>query len=503
MSNELNAPLVQSLESRRLLAFATLNPSTGRVSLVGTAGDDVITVQLNAQTGQLDMTLNGQTESFARTDIRLIAVDAGDGNDTVSIACKIQSHVDGGNGNDSILAATGNDFLTGGAGNDTLDGGGGDDVLNAGDGSENQAAADQLLGRGGDDTLDADGGTDILDGGSGTDTADFGHISDPLTLSLDGVANDGIVGANPSSNLIAIENIVGGQGNDSIVGNSDNNSLRGNNGVDTILGQGGDDTISAGETASIDGGSGDDTIFSATGTVSGESGNDKIFAIPASGTGGLIDAGSGNDQLLVQGNGFTVLGQSGDDQISYENDPDDPTTATGDVAGGSGHDQLTLQLSVVSGNGDIGYQITFDNQANDSVRGAAGGTMNFHSDIESIIGSDGADSLDATGRPNGTSIAGGAGDDTLTGGSFADTLDGQDGNDSVDGGAGEDVVRGSNGNDTLTGGPGSDSFNGGPGNDTMNAADGTADTVNGAQGLGDSATVDNGTDTVIRVETVH
>ena len=66
MSNEPTSAHIESLEARRLLAFATLNLSTGRVSLVGTAGDDVITVQLNAQTGQLDMTLNGQTESFAR-----------------------------------------------------------------------------------------------------------------------------------------------------------------------------------------------------------------------------------------------------------------------------------------------------------------------------------------------------------------------------------------------------------------------------------------------------
>ena len=226
--------------------------------------------------------------------------------------------------------------------------------------SETDTGDDQLFGRGGDDTLAADGGTDSIDGGSGTDTADFSAISDPLTLSLDGVANDGVVGTNPASNLVAIENILGGQGKDSIVGNSDNNSLSGNG---TILGQGGDDTLTGGASASIDGGSGDDTIFSTTGTVSGESGNDKIFATAAAGqTGGLVDAGSGNDQLQIQGNGFTVLGQSGDDQISYENDPDDPTTARGDVGGGSGHDQLTLQLGVVSGNGDIGYQITFDDQ---------------------------------------------------------------------------------------------------------------------------------------------
>jgi len=155
---------------------------------------------------------------------------------------------------------------------------------------------------------------------------------------------------------------------------------------------------------------------------------------------------------------------------------------------------------VFIGSGDeAGYSITFDDIANDGARGISG-QLNFRSDIESVIGTSGMDVLDAGARSAGTYLNGGFNNDTLIGSAYADLLEGDDGADSIDGDAGEDVLRGGGGRDTITGGPGGDSFNGGKGDDVLNATDGEADTVNGAQGLGDSADVDELLDTLIRVE---
>ena len=91
--------------------------------------------------------------------------------------------LNGGGGNDLILASAGADTLNGaggtdclvaGSGADTLNGGAGTDILLGGDGNDNllgNGGADILYGEGGDDSLNGGTGNDTCDGGSGTDTA--------------------------------------------------------------------------------------------------------------------------------------------------------------------------------------------------------------------------------------------------------------------------------------------------------------------------------------------
>ena len=63
-----------------------------------------------------------------------------------------------------------------------------------------------------DDVAD---GSDIIDGGGdGFDTASYAGRTLPVSLSLDGVRNDGQAGEN--DNLIAIDDIVGGLANDTL-----------------------------------------------------------------------------------------------------------------------------------------------------------------------------------------------------------------------------------------------------------------------------------------------
>ena len=115
----------------------------------------------------------------------------------------VRETLNGGAGNDVILAGggadtldggAGDDLLVGGAGNDTLVGGEGNDTLYGGDGSDNLRAGagdDVLYGEAGNDSLNGDAGNDRLDGGEGNDTLYGGEGDDRLE---GGAGNDYLVG---------------------------------------------------------------------------------------------------------------------------------------------------------------------------------------------------------------------------------------------------------------------------------------------------------------------
>ena len=114
-------------------------------------------------------------------------------------------------GADSFALWEGDSEVNGGLGNDVLSGYGGDDVLDGGEGD------DKLSGWDGDDTLDggpgddqfeadataegeppASAGRDVLSGGPGWERVSYELVVEPVSLSLDGVANDGPAGEGDS-----------------------------------------------------------------------------------------------------------------------------------------------------------------------------------------------------------------------------------------------------------------------------------------------------------------
>ena len=162
--------------------------------------------------------------------------------------------------------------VTGTSGNDTLVGSEGDDILHGGRGN------DTLSGLGGDDTFTIRGneGLDQVDGGEGHDTIKGSRYGDTIQVS-DGMAN-----------IQSVETIDGGDGYDVLQAGSGNDTLDLSNGPELV------------NIEEIDGGRGDDTIIGTAGNdnIEGNAGNDTL----AGGAGDdALDGGSGSDTLVLQG----------------------------------------------------------------------------------------------------------------------------------------------------------------------------------------------------------
>jgi subtilisin family serine protease len=178
------------------------------------------------------------------------------GNDTISVdsAISIPVWVTGGSGGDNITGGGGNDTLDGGANSDSIVGYLGDDSLLG------QSGNDTLIGQGGNDTMSGGAGADSLGGGGGSDWVDYQEKTANLSISLDGVANDGetgltggaqFVGTNAASfekdNADAdVENIIAGRANDYVGGNAAANTLYGERGNDILEGGAGADVFNGG-----------------------------------------------------------------------------------------------------------------------------------------------------------------------------------------------------------------------------------------------------------------
>jgi Ca2+-binding RTX toxin-like protein len=198
----------------------------------------------------------------------------------------------------------------------------------------------------------------------------------------------------------------------------------------------------------------------------------------------LVDGGGGNDTVdSTGGSQDTLLGGDGNDylravshranQLSGGAGDDTLVGGTGqeDMSGGDGNDTADYSADVFN---DF---ISLDDVANDGYRGVSFDTSgspifeiggpgsegdNVHSDIETVLGGTGDDSIVGSGADN--LFIGGTGKDTLVGGGGNDTLTGDEGDDLLVGGSGKDL---------LNGGAGADTFLGGTGNDTADYSDRT------------------------------
>ena len=266
----------------------------GNDQIAGLGGDDF----LDGGSGVDTVTYAGTTQGVIVDLAAGTATGAEIGSDTLSAI-------------ENVIGGSGDDVITGNANGNRLEGGGGADVLDGGAGN------DVLLGQAGDDLLigGSGEGDDVLDGGAGVDTVTYASTTQGVIVDLAaGTATGAETG---SDTLSAIENVIGGSGDDAITGNANGNRLEGGGGDDTINGRLGDDFIDGGagfDTVVLSGSIGDYSISTVgdTTTVVGPDGNDTLINVEALQVGGITlllggvtiaisDASSAEGGLIVFG----------------------------------------------------------------------------------------------------------------------------------------------------------------------------------------------------------
>ncbi|WP_223634125.1 Hint domain-containing protein [Rhodobacter sp. TJ_12] len=328
--------------------------------------------------------------------------------------------LDGAAGNDSIIGGSSHDLIRGGTGDDTIYSGMGQDTVYGGDGN------------------------DYIDDLSGVQTATWANYVDA------GSGNDTVYTGGGS------DTIYGGDGDDRLYGEAGDDLIYGDAGNDTIDGGAGNDTIDAGD--------GDDSVWA-------NSGDD------------LITGGAGNDTLHGAAGSDTLSGGTGLNELHGDDDADTFLLGFGDGAtsiygGEGGTDSDTIILS------GAGATVTWTGWETGTITYDGDPAVHYFWEIEQVIGTDFADSFDASTALDGVDIDAGGGSDVIIGSDYGDSISTGSGADTVTGGDGNDTILTVSGNDVVDGGLGDDSIHGGSGNTTLSGGDGN-DTIIGGTGSND------------------
>lgn len=512
----------------------TFRPGNGNDSIDGGGGVDVLDFR-DASAG-INIVLQSGSDSGGYWTTGALPGLGGD-------SYKNIEGISGSNFNDIIRGSSADDSLSGGSGDDFLYGDAGNSTFTAALGS------DTLLGGDGNDTLQpgaiAAGGFQFIDGGVGNDTYDRSNVSSAfnLTINLADGTNPGASGLGIRQ-LLSIESVIGGNGNDSITGDLYANRLDGFNGNDTISG-----------------GAGDDSLYGSAGndTLTGEAGADILDGGVTAGAPFELDAvsylyaGSAVSVNLLTGlasvsddaadhdvvsNIELVVGSPYNDTIMGAGAPFEGFEGRGGndtIDGGASFDEVSYVFAAGAVIADL--SAVGDNAHDDpSDTVDAGIGIDTLYNIESILGTIYADHL--TGNSLGNRLRGHAGADTLDGGLGNDEASYQsatvgivanisaspytagativavgtalDGHGSIDelisienlrGSAFADILVGSGGENSLRGDAGNDTLIGGGGNDTLLGGDGNDLLIpNGVDNPGPVELIDggNGTDTLDR-----
>jgi Ca2+-binding RTX toxin-like protein len=428
-------------------------------------------------------------------------VDGGPGNDTIVASsaaaatgreqCTTPPHCGvgsqefvGGAGDDTVFGERGNDILRGGPGNDRLYGGIGDDVLEGGPGN------DLLSGGFGADSIDGGEGSDFVRGDATVDSiVDSGTAAGDIdTLSFATGATPGFGNEPPYEDLPAYPNFSAQH-----AGFPANSNGRG---VYLDLSSTAHGNAFDGGAAS--GGGADDVAGNDFERIIGTPFDDYIIG---SKPGQTIYGGGGGDVLISGGEGTKLYGGAdGDDCVGGEPQPDcESTSATGPVSrteptkvavgemveGATEEAELYLvgpatatapeAITVTTAGAAPAETVTFTRSGGAEFATPAVGsgcalqsnetevvcTPGAPLDSVTVAGLGGADTLTAADLGETTSLVllGGEGNDELTAGPLSD--------DTLVDGPGDDVLRGGGGDDGLVDGPGRDELFGEGGNDLL------------------------------------
>lgn len=455
----------------------TLRGLGGGDYLLGGAGNDVLEggngndrLQGDAGTDKLDGG-NGDDEFFLTLDdaADVVVEAANGGEDSVSTA--LNSYVLTPNVENlfftgmGVFSGTGNasaNRIEGGDGNDTLAGLAGDDVLVGGAGS------DGLVGGAGNDTYHAQAGDVLVE--NANEGADWVFMT--VVIDDGDPGNDYYALPDNFENLHILPVAGFGSFGGDAYGNALNNIIRGNQFDNRLEGRGGNDTLEG---------------FGGNDLYAGGAGND-VYVIDSFGGVAVVfeRAGEGDDTVRVRGN-LNLLWANVENVIQTGSDSGATYHMQGNglgnrMEGSAGKDVFEPDAGndiLIGRGGDDFYHVQ---QAGDIVMEARNegidtiqsdvGIVALAANVENLILSPYAGSVDGTGNALNNVIKGNDG---------INTLNGAAGNDELLGGGGNDVLRGGAGNDILAGGAGIDLLDGGAGNDAYHADGG--DVISDSAGL--------------------
>jgi len=143
----------QQLEARQLLAASPFLESTGRLVVLGTAGNDTIVISKDPKNAaRILASVNGVVTGFNNAHVKNVRVDGGNGADVIRTdestgALSQPMFFLGGGGNDTLISTAGGDCLIGAYGNDVIIAATGSNWIDAGPG------ADKVFSGAGNDTV--------------------------------------------------------------------------------------------------------------------------------------------------------------------------------------------------------------------------------------------------------------------------------------------------------------------------------------------------------------
>lgn len=229
-SNARRAKLVRFDGPDPAPAVPQLRLHDSRLTITGTAGNDVILVRSNAIMGWT-VTVNGRDHVYDALEVQTISVAGGDGVDYIDArdlllpiipGIDFLVTIEGGDGDDILVGHAGRDRITGNDGNDKIHGWHGDDWLSG------NAQKDRITGGNGNDTCLGNGARDFLVGEAGNDTLLGGDQPDTL-LGMDG--DDSVLGEGGHDRL------YGGAGRDYLSGGGGNDWIYArDNAIDHVVG---------------------------------------------------------------------------------------------------------------------------------------------------------------------------------------------------------------------------------------------------------------------------
>ena len=405
-------------------------------------------------------------------------IDAGAGNDIVSVISGSNLYIAGGDGSDSIWSSSLNTSVTinGGAGNDSIYNRGKSVSIFGGDGSD---SIENWYGS--QVTIEGGIGNDSIYDYSGNRALIYGGVSDDFIVNGRIIYNGSTIVSNGDHVLINSDS-----GNDSIFNNGSYASVYGSVGNDSIQNEfghyallsGGEDkdTIhnESGNNVTIDGGSGDDWLTNQglNASIYGGDGNDTIVnGYGSYSTNTKIYGGAGNDSIYNSSDGVTISGGTGIDTIYGDGSTEETFIHSADtdiIYGFGSGDTLSIESGTVTSSVVSGSDIILMTSNNGSIilKNTSRSNVSISGNVLTF-GSVTLPTTDSTDTTSGSFISTGSGNDTIyVDGSIA-TLMTDSGsstisvgsNDTIDAGAGNDVVRIISGSNLyIAGGDGSDSI---------------------------------------------